>query len=235
MTDRTRRPRDAKITRSAEIADGLARAIHERRLAPGAKLGEDEIGEIYGVSRTVVRSALQSLAHDHLVQIKRNKGAYVSQPTLQDAREVFEARALLEPRTARSAADRATEADVTRLRNHIDAEHAALAREDSGGALRLSGLFHIEISRIADQDIIAEFIESLIARSSLVIALYARRASARCECKAHDALVEAIAAQDGAQAEDLMRRHVDDLLSALDLSERTETRPRLREILLGND
>ncbi|CAN0602266.1 unnamed protein product, partial [Ectocarpus sp. 12 AP-2014] len=96
------------LASSAAISEALSLAIHEHRIAPGTKLGEDEIGDIYGVSRTVVRAALQSLAHVQLVEMRRNRGAFVARPSLVEAHEVFEARELLEPRTARSAAARAT-------------------------------------------------------------------------------------------------------------------------------
>jgi len=124
-----------------KVADALALAIHEHRLMPGTKLGEDEIGEIYNVSRTVVRAALQSLAHVQLVEIQRNKGAFVASPTTREAREVFEARILLEPRTARSAASRATPRDIEILNDHIAQEHLALDAGDNGRALNLSGRF----------------------------------------------------------------------------------------------
>ncbi|MEM7525302.1 MAG: GntR family transcriptional regulator [Pseudomonadota bacterium] len=218
---------------SARVAEGLATAIHELRLPPGAKLGEDEVGEIYGVSRTVVRAALQTLAHGQLVQVRRNKGAFVASPSRREAREIFEARSLLEPRTARSAALRAAPADVARLKTHITEEHAALAAADQGRALRLSGLFHIEISRIADQDVIARFIETLVARSSLIIALYHRRESAMCERHAHDELIDAIGAGDGPRAEEMMHSHLVDLHSALDLRDRPAEPSTLREALLG--
>lgn len=213
------------------VSGALSLAIHEHRLAPGTKLGEDEIGDIFGVSRTVVRAALQSLSHLQLVDIRRNRGAFVAQPSLREAREVFEARALLEPRTARSAAERATAADVKLLKRHIADEHAALAASDQGRALRLSGQFHIDISRIADQTTIAGFIESLIARSSLIIALYWRRESALCESFAHHALVEAIADGNGQKAEELMRSHLVDLHSALDLRDRPAQARSLRDAL----
>ena len=67
---------------SAAIAQALSLAIHEHRIAPGTKLGEDELGEIYGVSRTVVRAALQSLSHIQLVETRRNRGAFVARPSL---------------------------------------------------------------------------------------------------------------------------------------------------------
>ena len=112
---------------TAIIAD-LSLAIHEHRLAPGTKLSEDEVGEVYGVSRTVVRAALRELAHGRLVTIHRNRGAFVAKPTVREAREVFEARALLEPRNARSAAERATSADIARLQAHIDAAEKRAAQ-----------------------------------------------------------------------------------------------------------
>jgi len=74
---------------STAISQALSLAIHEHRIAPGTKLGEDELGEIYGVSRTVVRAALQSLSHIQLVEIRRNRGAFVARPSLKEAREVF--------------------------------------------------------------------------------------------------------------------------------------------------
>lgn len=224
---------ETRAPRSAEVAHGLATAIHEQRLQPGTKLSEDEVGEIYGVSRTIVRAALQALAHDHLVVMMRNRGAFVAEPTVCDAQEVFEARALLEPRTARSAAKRATQEDVLRLRSHINDEHTAMAAGDVGRALRLSGQFHVEIARIADQETIAGFIETLVARSSLIIAVYTRRERALCESHAHDALIDALADGDEARAERLMTSHLADLLSALDLSPRRAEQRSLRDSILG--
>ncbi|MBR9836301.1 MAG: GntR family transcriptional regulator [Salipiger thiooxidans] len=225
--------RAAQKTESGDerIVDRMATAIHEHRLAPGMKLNEDEVGEVYGVSRTVVRAALQKLAHMHLVDLRRNRGAFVAQPTVKEAREVFEARALLEPRTARSAAERMTPAALARLQSHIDDEHRALDEGDTGRALHLSGLFHVEIARIADQKTVEEFIAQLVSRSSLIIALYWQRRAALCESHAHHALLQAFAAGDGTLAEDLMKSHLLDLLTSLDLRERGSVPQSLREAL----
>ncbi|MFD0981471.1 GntR family transcriptional regulator [Tropicimonas aquimaris] len=217
--------------RGRAVAEGLATAIHEHRLSPGMKLNEDEVGEIFGVSRTIVRSALQSLSHEHLVVIEPNRGAFVARPSLREAREVFEARALLEPRTAHSAATRATPEDIALLKRHIDEEHAAIDAGETGRALRLSGDFHIEIARIADQATIAAFIGQLVARSSLIIALYWRRRQATCESHAHHALLEALEAHDAERAEELMTSHLVDLVSLLDLTEPADAPTSLREAL----
>ncbi|WP_375688421.1 GntR family transcriptional regulator [Pseudooceanicola sp. LIPI14-2-Ac024] len=216
---------------SGSVAARLAQAIHDHRLTPGMKLNEDEVGVIYGVSRTVVRAALQELAHNRLVELRRNRGAFVAQPTVKEAREVFEARALLEPRTARSAAERTTPADIALLQAHIDAEHAALHAGETGRALQLSGQFHVEIARIADQQTIADIVAQLIARSSLIIALYWQRRAALCESHAHHALLKALEDHDGALAEDLMKSHLLDILTSLDLRDQASSPRSLEEAL----
>lgn len=215
----------------AQIAAELERAVLEHRLSPGTKLGEDELCEVYGVSRTIVRGALQTLAHRRLVTLKRNRGAFLAQPTAREAREVFEARALLEPSTARSAAERATDRDIATLRAHVEAEHEAMAAGDMGHSLALSGQFHIEIARIADQTTIRDIITELVMRSSLIIALYWLRRAAVCENHAHEALLSAFSDGDGDRAEELMKNHLLDLLSSLDLKRVASAPSSLREVL----
>lgn len=217
--------------RALDIVLALQKAILEHRLRPGTKLSEDEVGEIYGASRTVARTALQALAHSGLAVIEKNRGAFVSRPTIREAHEVFEARGLIEPRVARMAAKAVTEQNVETLRAHIDAEHSALAAGDMGKALYLSGLFHINIADIADQRVLARMVRALIARSSLIIALYWRRADTACESHSHHALIEAFAQRDAAAAEEIMRSHIVDLHSGLNLREEQSGVPSLRSAL----
>lgn len=221
----------AGTSTSGTVVAALSRAIHEHRLTPGTKLGEDELAEIFGVSRTIIRAALQALSHTQLVEIHRNRGAFVAQPTPQAAREVLEARELLEPRTARMAALKAGAEDVARLQAHLAEERAALAAADRGRSLYLSGQLHVTIARIAGQATIAGFVETLIARSSLVVALYWRRESALCDCHAHKALVEAIGAGDAAEAEALMQSHLIELQASLNLHEAPAPVVSLKDLL----
>ena len=202
-----------------EIIEQLSEAVNEHRLKPGAKLREDEVSEVFGVSPTIVRQALRAMAFDGLLTIEKNRGAFVSKPTLKEAHEVFQARALLEPTTAHAAAERSTPADIALLEGHIKEEHEALDRDQSGLALKLSGDFHLIIARIADQQTIEQFLRQLISRSSLVIACYWKRRNALCESSAHHNLVEALRNHDGPAAEDLMKGHLLDIYSQLDLRE----------------
>ncbi|KZM48570.1 GntR family transcriptional regulator [Labrenzia sp. OB1] len=217
--------------RTLDICLKIHGAILEHRLAPGTKLSEDEVGEIYGASRTVVRAALQALAHTGLVTIEKNRGAFVAKPSIREAHEIFEARALIEPRVARMTAKSITEKDLDRLQAHIDAEHQALHDGDMGKALFLSGAFHTTIADIADQQVLARMVRSLISRSSLIIAMYWQRADTACESHSHHALMKAFAEHDSDAAEDIQKSHLIDLHSGLNLVEVRQQHDSLKDIL----
>ncbi|MGA1802234.1 GntR family transcriptional regulator [Rhizobium sp. HT1-10] len=233
MTERSSRARSAgqPPVHQSPVYLGIRNAILGHSVAPGMKLPEDELGEIYSVSRTVVRAALQALALDHLVTLEPNRGAFVAKPTRLEAREVFEARALLEPKVAAMAAEIAKPADIALLERHIAEEHAAVAAGRDGEAVQLSGQFHVAIAEIANHSIYTDFVRRLCSRSSLIVALYWRRRDAICEHHAHHELVNAIAKHKPKDASELMVSHLVDLFSGLDLSERQQVSRRLSDIL----
>ena len=78
--------------RAGSIYRTLRHAIIEQALEPGAKLPEDTIGERFGASRTIVRSALGQLAAEGLVELRRNRGAAVAPPAWEEARDTFDVR-----------------------------------------------------------------------------------------------------------------------------------------------
>lgn len=220
---------------SSPGADGIVAemtdAIQEQRVQPGTKLREDELGEIFGVSRTLVRQALHRLQHNGLVGTQRNRGSFVARPTIKEAREIFEARVLLEPQTARSAAKRATATDLDCLERLIKDAQAALDRHEMGLALRLSGTFHLEIARIADQQTVETFLRQLVARSSLVMALYWHRRTSVYDSHAQHVLIRALRNRDGELAEERMKSCLLDMFSQLDLREREEPEVSLKQVL----
>ncbi|GGD08546.1 GntR family transcriptional regulator [Aureimonas glaciei] len=218
------------------IHDALHDGIIRHRLDPGAKLVEDEIAELFGVSRTIVRTALQALSRDGVVVIQRNRGASVAHPLPDEAREIFEARTLVEPAIAAMAAARMTASDGERLRACLAAEHAAIASDNLREAVFLSAEFHRVIAGLAGHTVLATIVGDLLSRSSLVVALYWRRPESMCANHAHHAIVDALEAGDGETAAALMRTHLIDLLAGLDLSARPSRRSSLAEALApGSD
>ena len=79
----------------SRIYDRIHTAIATRQLRPGARLIEDQLSDVFGVSRGRIRSVLQSLAREQVVTLQRNRGASVSHPTVEEAKEVFAARRLI--------------------------------------------------------------------------------------------------------------------------------------------
>jgi DNA-binding GntR family transcriptional regulator len=222
---KTHAPGHGALARGAGVAtiyQSVRDAVVEQRLPPGAKLTEEQLGALFKVSRTIVRSALQALAHDHIVTIARNRGAFVSAPTIADAQDVFFSRKLVESALAREVAQRITPREIVDLRALLEEEHEAMRRGERPAAIRLSGAFHIAVASVCGEGAMTVFLRGLISRSSLVIALYGRGAASACGHDEHVAFLAALAARDGGQAARLMTEHLDHILGDLDLTPRVE-------------
>src|SRR4051812_43714044 len=107
------------MTRSSTSAErtlaSLRELILDGDLRPGTRLGEVELAERLGVSRTPVREALTRLAADGLVEITPNRGARVATWTVAELEGVFDLRMSLEPQLTGFAVAHAGPADVEAL------------------------------------------------------------------------------------------------------------------------
>ncbi|MFC3606632.1 GntR family transcriptional regulator [Stutzerimonas tarimensis] len=199
-------------------------AILEQRLAPATRLSEEALGEIFGVSRTVIRRALSRLAHEGVVSLRPNRGAVVACPNAAEAVEILHARRLVELAIIRLAALRATHEDLAGLRALVAAERDCLARGDRGASIRLSGEFHLRLAEAAGNAPLLGFQRSLVSQTSLIIARYERGPGDHCACEEHDALLDALAARNTEQAVALMAHHLDHIDARLQLdAERSST------------
>jgi DNA-binding GntR family transcriptional regulator len=167
----TKLPMDGKGA-EGRVYDQIHQAIVERRLEPGMKLGEEALREIYGVSRAQIRRVLVDLSHAKVVELRPNRGAYVAQPSVREARHVFEARRAIEAAIVERAVGRVTEANLGKLREIIDADREALRRGDGETSIKLSGEFHLCLGEIAGNQVLSEILDELVSRSSLIIATY---------------------------------------------------------------
>lgn len=191
-------------------------AIIEHRLPPGTKLGEERIAKAFGVSRTQIRQVIERLSHDNIVTTLPNRGAFVSSPTVEEAREVFAARQLIEPDLIRQAIRRAGPADVARLRAHVQKESEARQAHDKRAVIRLSGEFHQLIAEIAGNRFLAKTMRELEALTCLVIILYDAPNMPACPYHEHSDLVDLIEARDEARAASFMVEHLRHVEGSLD-------------------
>ncbi len=194
-------------------------AILDHRLPPGTKLPEDSVGEIFGVSRTVMRGVLARLAHENLVEIRPYRTAIVSRPSIKEAQDVFRARMVIEDEIVRQAALNASAEQISRLRDMVAREEKAAAADDRRSQIRLSGEFHLSLAEICGNDVLAEFLGELVSRTSLIIAIYEAPGNSACVFGDHSALIETIVARDAAAAAAMMRDHLEHCRDRLRLVE----------------
>jgi DNA-binding GntR family transcriptional regulator len=220
---------DASTTRSPRslpsvdtIHQRMLLAIVEHRLPPGTKLGEERLAKVFGVSRTQIRQAIERLSHDRIVTVQPNRGAFVSSPTVEEAREVFAARRLIEPDLIRQAIRRAGPADIARLRAHVQQESDARRANDKRAVVRLSGEFHQRIAEIAGNRFLAKTMRDLEALTCLVIILYDAPNMPACPYHEHSDLVDAIESGDEERAAAFMVEHLRHVEGSLNFDGRSD-------------
>ncbi|MDB5817060.1 MAG: bacterial regulatory s, gntR family protein [Rhizobacter sp.] len=183
-------------------------SVMNQRLPPGTKLPESSLCELFNVNRSVVRKVLQKLAHDHIVQLRPNRGAIVAVPSAEETRQIFEARRGLESVIVRLAVQAATDRDLADLRKQLKQEHAALHKVEQPAWARLASSFHLRLAALARNDILERYLIELVSRCSLIVALHERPGKASCEHEEHEALVECIARKDADGAVAIMDAHL---------------------------
>lgn len=201
-----------------EIVSRIFEAIIDQRLSPGTKLSEAALCEAFGVGRMRIRQSLLLLASREVVELLPNRGAFVASPSAEQAREVFEARLMVEPNVARLAAERATDSDLLMLERHLRLEHEAHTGSKRRDAIRLSGQFHVLLAEIADNAVTLRMIKELVTRTSLIIGIFGSPGVSNCRDEDHDEIFAAFRNRDGELASRLMVEHLRHIEAHLELS-----------------
>ena len=211
-------PSDALIYRE------IYAAIVEHRLAPGTKLTEGTLARLFGVSRTPVAKALQRLCHDKIATSAPNRGVFVARPSVNEAREVFAARRLIESEIFQLAANSASAQDLAALERLVSQERRAQSTPDPAAVIQLSGRFHLSVAEMAGNATLALFLGELVARTSLIIAVYQRLGESGCNDHDHEDLVALLTAGEGGKAARRVRHHLRALEKSLSFGQRGQTK-----------
>jgi DNA-binding GntR family transcriptional regulator len=197
---------------SDRATEALRKGILGGRYAPGERLGEVDLANRLGLSRTPVREALRRLSAEGLVEITANKGARVVEYPQQDLDHIFQIRAQVEGLAAKAAARTASEEDIDRLEEiaTVLAGHAEAGRLDK--VYKLNTEYHSTLNGLAGSSVLPATVASLIHSSVLLKTLHSfDDAAMRRSVHHHLEIVAALRARDGDWAEAVMRAH---LLSA---------------------
>lgn len=131
-----------------EVAERLRQRIYQRELEPGSWIDEMRIAEEYGISRTPMREALKVLAAEGLVTMKVRRGAYVTEVSEKDLRDVYHLLALLESDAAAVVAERATLEQRQALQTLHDELEASQTQRERFFAV--NERFHLLLLEMAD-------------------------------------------------------------------------------------
>jgi DNA-binding GntR family transcriptional regulator len=189
------------------VFNAILDAVLDHRLAPGTKLKERELAEIFDVSRGAVRGALTRLGHSLLVELRPNRGAIIANPSPAETHDLFEARRVIESALMQRLAPKITPKQIAELRAFVTAEQRAYDRGDRKAGQRFSIRFHKVLSEFAGNAALDRFMEHLICRTPL-LALARTGRIAYCGAADHREVVEALARRDAAAAVRRMTGHL---------------------------
>jgi DNA-binding GntR family transcriptional regulator len=220
------------MTTATDISNRIMEAVMAQKLAPGSRLGEQQLAMLFDCSRTIVREALTRLSTRGIVTVSARRGWYVVEPSQDEAREAFEARRVIELGLLHQLKARAVSpAALRQLKSHLAREKAALAGSDVGMRTYLLGDFHVCLAECLGNALLADTLRDYTARTTLIAMLYQSSHDAAQSCADHVRIVEALEHGDIDRAETLMAEHIGTVQAALRLQAQNDPLAELRDAL----
>ena len=196
------------LTSAERTLDTLREDILRGALPAGARLGEVELAERLGVSRTPVREALSRLAAEGLVELVPNRGARVASWTVDELEGVFALRSLLEPQLTALAVPHAAAADLDAL-DDLAARMVDLGDRDPDALVPLNRAFHGRLVELAAAPALATALAGAVHSPLVARNFHAYDAASLHRSLAHHAeIVAALRAGDPEWARAVMTAHI---------------------------
>ncbi|MFF5301596.1 GntR family transcriptional regulator [Streptomyces sp. NPDC013161] len=201
-----------KLERPGPLRDRVYEALLElittRALQPGQHLVESELAGHLGVSRQPVREALQRLNTEGWVDLRPAQGAFVHEPTEEEADQLLTVRTLLEAEAARLAAVNAGSAGIAVLEELCAEGERAVDADDVDAAVAMNARFHAKVMELAGNAVLAELAAQVDRRVRWYYTPVARQRGLTSWIE-HRTLIDAITARDELRASLLMREHTE--------------------------
>ena len=193
----------------SQVEETLRRAIADGDINPGTRLVERELCQKFSVSRPLLREALRQLEAERLIQTIPSRGMIVAKPTLEDALQLFQVRAELEGLASRIVAEQGSAEDHALLAKAIGALKAALASGNARSVRDHKNALYAKLIQASGNEVLGQILSGLYNRIQLFRgASLAEPGRAEAAVAELDAIVIAILARDGRNAELLTALHM---------------------------
>jgi DNA-binding GntR family transcriptional regulator len=193
-----------------EVAELIRQRIFSRELEPGSWIDELQIAKAYGISRTPLREALKVLAAEGLITMKVRRGAYVTEVSEKDLRDVYHLLSLLESDAAAVVAQTASPSDLKKLQSlHSDLEAASKpGKEKHDKFFEVNEAFHMCLLELAQN----KWRDQMVADLRKVMKLNRHNSLFKTgriteSLKEHQAIMAALLAKDPVATAARMREH----------------------------
>src|SRR5574343_978376 len=143
------------------------------------------------------------------------RGAFVAAPSVEEARQVFTVRRMIETGMTREFVRIVTPEMVASLQAHVQQELDAVAQEDVSGRTELLGDFHVRMAQLMGNEVLAQMLGELISRCALITLMYQSSSAAAHSHEEHAEIVTALASGDADHAVRLMQQHLDHVEAGL--------------------
>lgn len=206
-----------KKTLHEEIANNLREMIMSGELREGDKIKENELCELMDISKTPLREALRVLSAEGLIRLIPNRGSYVTTPTLEEIKEMFDVMSVLEGVCARTAAEKMSNIDYEKLKKiHFQLEENFRLKEQKQ-YIRYNNEYHSFVQELAGNKTLNQIVNGL-RQKILLYRFKSLNLSDRFEqsIQEHRDLLEAFRKRDAEKAELLMKSHMKKQSEALE-------------------
>lgn len=217
----------------AYVYRSIVHAVLTQRLTSDSRLPESTLSKVYGISRVTVRRALERLAADRIVVLRRNQSAVVASPGPKETGQIFAARRYIEAEVMRQTAGTIDEETCGLIEHVLADENHAHAEGVHGDRIHMSLNFHECLADACPNQVLGEILRDLILRTSIAVALYKVPGMAACyRASDHRSIADALFAGDGERAAQSACEHLDYLEHRLNYATRLRQED-LATILIG--
>jgi DNA-binding GntR family transcriptional regulator len=176
---------------------------------PGQKISHAELGQKMGISFSPLREAFVQLATEGLLVHKNQRGFFVPEISYEEARELYDARMLIEPHLVKAAAGSITEKQIKKIEKIQRQYHKMAAEPYSRGRLLVDKSFHLKLMEMGGNGQLLRIVDGifdlLIVRRS-ILHLSPRRP--HMALKEHSEILAALKKKDGRKVAQLMKKHI---------------------------